>query len=437
MEAVLGDPVGFLDSSLRRPCGSPRIDDPAASRGGRRPPRVARQSAAVCGRRWRSASRAGPRRAGSRSPPRLAPPPTGIPGTRRGAPASKAPTACRRTASRGSAYGLRPRLSRPGRHRPCWRGRGRAHVGRARVRPARRGSPPNWLSTRVWCSATSAAARGCPDDQAATKDAFEVLHFIAGEAAGGWRLTVVDATNVQPEARKPLVELAREYDCLPVASSSTCLSDSARSATAGGRTGLRPARDPPSDAATAPLAARARARKASATSSCCAPGGGRGGQVERQPLWNEPADRARPLRHHRRRSRLLRRTRRTAARARLRARPTTDGAGIRTPPAGRKAVFLGDLVDRGPDSPGTCCGSCMTMVAAGHRALRAGQPRHEADARSSAASDVQITHGLAESLAQLEARARRSSASRSPRSSTGWSATTCSTTASWSWRTPA
>ena len=36
----------------------------------------------------------------------------------------------------------------------------------------------------------------------------------------GWplgRLTVVDATNVQPEARKPLVQLAREYHCLPVA----------------------------------------------------------------------------------------------------------------------------------------------------------------------------------------------------------------------------
>ena len=31
------------------------------------------------------------------------------------------------------------------------------------------------------------------------------------------RLTVVDATNVQPEARKPLVALAREYHVLPVA----------------------------------------------------------------------------------------------------------------------------------------------------------------------------------------------------------------------------
>ena len=55
------------------------------------------------------------------------------------------------------------------------------------------------------------------NDQAATDDAFEVLHFIAAQAAGRGRLTVVDATNVQPEARKPLVALAREYHCLPVA----------------------------------------------------------------------------------------------------------------------------------------------------------------------------------------------------------------------------
>src|SRR5262245_43537748 len=55
------------------------------------------------------------------------------------------------------------------------------------------------------------------NDQAATKDAFEVLHFIAGKRLAAARLTVVDATNVQPEARKPLVQLAREYHCLPVA----------------------------------------------------------------------------------------------------------------------------------------------------------------------------------------------------------------------------
>jgi len=53
--------------------------------------------------------------------------------------------------------------------------------------------------------------------QAATKDAFEVPHFVARKKLAAGRLTVVDATNVQPEARKPLVALAREFHVLPVA----------------------------------------------------------------------------------------------------------------------------------------------------------------------------------------------------------------------------
>src|ERR671929_1038788 len=55
------------------------------------------------------------------------------------------------------------------------------------------------------------------NNQAATKDAFEVLHFIAAKRLAAGKLTVVDATNVQPEARKPLVAIARQYHCLPVA----------------------------------------------------------------------------------------------------------------------------------------------------------------------------------------------------------------------------
>src|SRR5262249_54394007 len=55
------------------------------------------------------------------------------------------------------------------------------------------------------------------NDQAATGPAFEVLQFIAGKRLQGGRLAVIDATNVQPEARKPLVALARQYHCIPVA----------------------------------------------------------------------------------------------------------------------------------------------------------------------------------------------------------------------------
>src|SRR6188508_2376217 len=55
------------------------------------------------------------------------------------------------------------------------------------------------------------------NDQGATGDAFDVLHYIAAKRLAAGRLTVVDATNVQREARKPLVALAREYHCMPVA----------------------------------------------------------------------------------------------------------------------------------------------------------------------------------------------------------------------------
>src|ERR1051326_5189231 len=68
---------------------------------------------------------------------------------------------------------------------------------------------------------SSDTCRGLVSDdensQAATKDAFEVLHFIARKRLAAGKLTVVDATNVQPESRKPLVEIAREFHCLPVA----------------------------------------------------------------------------------------------------------------------------------------------------------------------------------------------------------------------------
>jgi len=55
------------------------------------------------------------------------------------------------------------------------------------------------------------------NDQSATDDAFAALHYVAARRLARGRLTVIDATNVQPEARKPLVALAREYHVLPVA----------------------------------------------------------------------------------------------------------------------------------------------------------------------------------------------------------------------------
>ena len=85
--------------------------------------------------------------------------------------------------------------------------------GRARARLRKHFLPTEVLS--------SDDCRGLVSDdennQAATNDAFQMLHFIAAKRLAAGRLTVIDATNVQPEARQPLVELARQYHTLPVA----------------------------------------------------------------------------------------------------------------------------------------------------------------------------------------------------------------------------
>src|SRR6202171_5902409 len=55
------------------------------------------------------------------------------------------------------------------------------------------------------------------NDQAASNDAFAVLHYIAARRLASGRLTVIDATNVEPEGRKPLLAIAREHHVLPIA----------------------------------------------------------------------------------------------------------------------------------------------------------------------------------------------------------------------------
>jgi protein phosphatase len=62
-----------------------------------------------------------------------------------------------------------------------------------------------------------AMVAGDPADLEATPDAFQVLHLVAAKRLARGRLTVVDATNVKPQARRPLVELARRHGCVPVA----------------------------------------------------------------------------------------------------------------------------------------------------------------------------------------------------------------------------
>ncbi|HEY5303321.1 MAG TPA: polynucleotide kinase-phosphatase [Acidimicrobiales bacterium] len=76
----------------------------------------------------------------------------------------------------------------------------------------------NFLATEVL---SSDFCRGLVSDdqssQAASQDAFDILRYIAGKRLAAGRLTVVDATNVQPEARRVLIELAKQHHVLCVA----------------------------------------------------------------------------------------------------------------------------------------------------------------------------------------------------------------------------
>lgn len=55
------------------------------------------------------------------------------------------------------------------------------------------------------------------NNQAATDDAFDLLYYITRKRLKNGLLTVIDATNVQQKARKGLIDIAKEYHCLPIA----------------------------------------------------------------------------------------------------------------------------------------------------------------------------------------------------------------------------
>lgn len=232
------------------------------------------------------------------------------------------------------------------------------------------------------------------NDQSATRDAFDVLHYIAGKRLAAGRRTVVDATSVQQDARRQLIDLARKHDVLPIAV----------------------VLDVPEEV--------------------CA---------ERNAVRTDRADMPRRViqRHIRELRRSLRHLEREGFRKVhvLRGVEEIDGATVVTEkrfndlthltgpfdiigdvhgcaaeleallgklgytdgvhPEGRTAVFVGDLVDRGPDSPGVLR-RVMGMVRSGHALCVPGNHENKYG-RHLKGRKVRLTHGLAETVAQMEA----------------------------------
>ncbi|MFJ8781552.1 polynucleotide kinase-phosphatase [Streptomyces sp. NPDC102476] len=231
------------------------------------------------------------------------------------------------------------------------------------------------------------------NDQGATKDAFDVLHYIAGKRLAAGRRTVVDATSVQQDSRRQLIELAKQYDVLPIAI----------------------VLDVPEEV--------------------CA---------ERNAARTDRADM--PIRVIKRHIRELRRSVRHLEREGfrkvhvLRGVADIENATVVTEkrfndlthltgpfdivgdihgcalelesllgklgyidgvhPNGRTAVFVGDLVDRGPDSPGVLR-RVMSMVKSGNALCVPGNHENKYG-RYLKGRKVQHTHGLAETIEQME-----------------------------------
>jgi protein phosphatase len=279
----------------------------------------------------------------------------------------------------------------------------------------------HFLATEVL---SSDYCRGLVSDdensQAATADAFEVLHYIAAKRLTAGRLTVIDATNVQQTSRQPLVALARKYHTLPVAivfnlHKSVCQernrgrtdrsfgehvirqqwSEMRRTLRGLGREGFRHVfiLDSPEEVDAVAL--------------------------ERVPLWNDRRDEHGPFDFigdvHGCADELeelliqLGYRRIDVAEAAPPQSPPHDGEGDSSGwtrvcyahPAGRKAVFVGDLVDRGPRIL-DALGIVRNMVERGSALCVPGN--HDIKLyRKLSGKNVRVAHGLAETLAEIDA----------------------------------
>jgi len=246
------------------------------------------------------------------------------------------------------------------------------------------------------------------NDQAVTQQAFEVLHFIARKRLERGRLVVVDATNVQPEARKPLVALAREYHAIPVA---IVLNMPER--LCQDRNVKRQNRD------FGPHVVRQQTRDAKRALRSLKREGFRHVNVidspecldqvtiVRQPMWTNKKHEPGPFDIigdiHGCFDELHELLTGLGYKVDCLIDEQTPG-GKRyavAPPEGRRAFFVGDLADRGPKS-NEVLRLVMDMVDAGTAFCVPGN--HEAKLQKRLlGKNVKVSHGLAETIAQLEA----------------------------------
>ena len=236
-------------------------------------------------------------------------------------------------------------------------------------------------------------------DQTATESAFAVLHSIVSERLRLGRLTVIDATNVQRDARAGLIRLAREFHVLPVAVVLDVPAEVCHE-----RNEQRADRD------FGPHVVRNQSKALRRSMKHLEREGFRrvfrlsgldqvaAATVERERRWTDRRDVRGPFDIigdvHGCAVELVE----LLTELGWDVAPDLSGA---THPDDRAVVFVGDLVDRGPASPDVLR-LAMAMVDSGDALVIPGNHENKLS-RALAGRNVQVSHGLAETLEQLAA----------------------------------
>src|SRR6516225_4641312 len=231
------------------------------------------------------------------------------------------------------------------------------------------------------------------NDQAATEDAFDALYYGARKRLASGRLTVLDATNVQLESRKKAVAVAREYHMLPVA-----IVFDLPERVCHERNATRP------DRQFGPHVVRSQRQQMHRGMRDLQKEGFRhvyylntveevdAATVVREPLWNNRKSDVGPFD-------IIGDVHGCAEELN----GLLDRLGYTGTPRrhadGRKVVFLGDLVDRGPGIV-EVLRTAMSMTRAGTALCVPGN--HEMKLlRKLRGKNVKLTHGIAQTLEQL------------------------------------
>ncbi|WP_328672011.1 polynucleotide kinase-phosphatase [Streptomyces sp. NBC_00328] len=232
------------------------------------------------------------------------------------------------------------------------------------------------------------------NDQSASGDAFDVLHYIAGKRLAAGRRTVVDATSVQQDSRRQLIELAKKYDVLPIAivldvPEEVCAE---RNAARTDRAGM-PRRVIQRHIRELRRSLRSLEREGFRKVHVL-----RGvADIENASVVTEK--RFNDLTHLTGPFDIVGDIHGCASELESLLGKLGYVDGVH--PEGRTAVFVGDLVDRGPDSPGVLR-RVMSMVGSGNALCVPGNHENKLG-RHLKGRQVQHTHGLAETIEQLDA----------------------------------